>query len=147
MDFGVTAGIAVSDNFFVQPELVYSSQGADYSFEGEGFSESGTLQLNYLNIPVMAKFQVAGGFSVEVGPQIGILMSADDEGEDVKDSFKSTDISGALGVSYQMASGLNFGARYNVGLGNISDDDQGDLKNSVFQVSIGWTFGKGGGSE
>ena len=53
--FGVTAGIAVSDNFTVQPELVYSSQGADYSFEEEGFRNRWEADFTKLAVPY--KFQ------------------------------------------------------------------------------------------
>ena len=142
--FGVTAGIAVSDNFSVQPELVYSSQGATFDFEGI----DGDVQLNYLNLPIMAQFQVADGFSVEVGPQFGFLMSAnlkvDDEEEDIKDELKGLDLAAGIGVNYAMASGLNFGARYNLGLSNVNDGDD-DIKNqnNVIQVSIGYRFGGG----
>lgn len=146
--FGVTAGISVSDNFTVQPELVYSAQGASIDFGG---GEDGDIKLDYLNLPIMAQFQVADGFSIEVGPQFGFLLSAkaddgDDE-EDLKDFVKGLDLSAGVGVNYGMASGLNFGARYNLGLSNINDgDDSDDFKNqnNVIQVSIGYRFGGGG---
>jgi hypothetical protein len=128
---GGVVNIGVSDKFSVQPELMYSSQGASY--------DGGDLKLDYLNVPVLAKFMVADGFSIEAGPQIGFLMSAKDDGEDVKDFLKSTDFSGAVGLAYQMETGLNFAARYNLGFGNILDGD-GDLKNNVIQISVGYMF-------
>ncbi len=129
---GGVATIGVSEKFSIQPELLYSSQGAS-----EG---SDDLKLDYLNVPVLAKIMVAEGFSVEVGPQIGILLSADADGEDVKEFFKSSEFSGAIGLGYQMETGLNFSARYTLGLGNIADVDDGDWKNNVFQVSVGYSF-------
>jgi hypothetical protein len=144
--FGVTAGIAVSDNFTVQPELVYSSQGATIDYGG---GEDGDIKLNYLNLPVLGQFQVADGFSIEVGPQFGFLMSAKaddgDEEEDIKDFVKGLDLSAGVGVNYAMASGLNFGARYNLGLSNVNDGDSSDEiknQNTVIQLSIGYRFGK-----
>ncbi len=128
---GGVLNIGVSEKFSVQPELVYSAQGASY--------DGGDLKLDYLNIPVLAKVMVADGFSIEAGPQIGFLLSAKDDGEDVKDFLKSTDFSGAVGVSYQMETGLNFAVRYNFGLGNIVDGE-GDLKNNVIQLSVGYFF-------
>ncbi len=128
---GGVAVIGVSEKFAVQPEVVYSSQGA--SFDGED------LQLDYINVPVLAKFYVAEGFSIEAGPQIGFLMSADADGEDVKDFFKSTDFSGAIGLGYKMETGLNFAARYNLGLGSIGENDV-DWKNNVIQLSVGYNF-------
>jgi hypothetical protein len=132
---GGVVNIGVSEKFSVQPELLYSAQGASY--------DGGDLKLDYLNVPVLAKFMVAEGFSIEVGPQVGFILSAKDDGEDVKDFLKSTDFSGAVGLAYEMATGLNFAARYTLGLGNIVDESGTDLKNNVFQVSIGYIFGKG----
>lgn len=144
--FGVTAGISVSDNFSVQPELVYSAQGASMDFDGF----EADLKLDYLNLPIMAQFQVADGFSIEVGPQFGFLMSAkieaDGEEEDIKDDVKGLDLAAGVGVNYAMASGLNFGARYNLGLSNVNDGEGSDdfkNQNNVIQVSIGYRFGGG----
>jgi len=146
--FGVTAGIGVSDNFNVQPELVYSSQGASLDIEGI----DADIKLDYVNLPIMAQFQVADGFSIELGPQFGFLMSAkveaDGEEEDIKDDLKGLDIGAGVGVNYAMASGLNIGARYNLGLSDINDGE-GDIsnQNNVIQVSIGYRFGGGGGND
>ena len=54
---GFVAEIVISETFSFQPELLYSAQGADYSEEGfEAFE--GTVTLDYLNVPLMAKFYV-----------------------------------------------------------------------------------------
>src|SRR5688500_11284231 len=92
--FGLNAGafveIPVADKFSVKPELVYSLQGA----KGEDDSDE-KLNLSYINIPVLAKYNIAEGFFAETGPQIGFLVSAKakdgDDDTDVKDAFKSTD--------------------------------------------------------
>ena len=98
----------------------------------------------------MAQFQVADGFSIEAGPQIGFLLSAKAEAEgeevDLKDFVKGLDLAAGIGVNYAMASGLNFGARYNLGLSNINDGEGSDdfkNQNNVIQVSVGYRFGGG----
>ena len=155
LHFGGVAEIMVSEKFAVQPELLYSAQGADY--EENDFT--GTVKLDYINVPVLAKFFVADGFSVEVGPQLGFLLSAKDEyddlvgggsgEEDIKDEAKGIDFAAALGLGYQTEGGLNFGARYNVGLSKINDFDDTDpefdssdisWKNGVIQVFVGFMF-------
>jgi hypothetical protein len=143
--FGAVADIGVSEKFSVQPELVYSAQGAKYTMS-EGYD--GKYKLDYLNVPVLAKFMVAEGFSIEAGPQVGFLLSAKEEytstgdsgTDDIKDSLKGTDFSAAIGLGYKTESGLNFAARYNLGLGNIVDESGVDLKNNVFQISVGYFF-------
>jgi hypothetical protein len=95
----------------------------------------------------MAKYYVAEGFSIEAGPQVGFLMSAkakaEGEEEDLKDFVKGIDFGFNLGLGYKMESGLNFAARYNLGLSNINDGEGSDdfkNQNSVMQVSVGYMF-------
>ena len=136
---GVTAEIEISDSFSIQPELLYSGQGfTALNDEDEDY----TAKVDYLTLPVMAKFYVADGFSVEVGPQIGFLLSADDNGEDIKELFKSTYFALNLGAGYKLDSGLNFGLRYSMGLTDVPDfdTDDYDFKHSVLQLSVGFNF-------
>ena len=133
---GVIAEIEMSDSFSIQPELLYS---------GQGFNSKGdvTTKLDYINLPVMAKFYVGDGFSLEAGPQIGFLASAkvdvDGESTDIKDSLKSIDFALNLGAGYKLDSGLNFGLRYSIGLTGVYDDSYG-TKNNVLQLSVGYNF-------
>lgn len=146
---GVLGDFAIDEKFGIQPGLVYSAQGADYS-ESEF---SGTVDLNYLNIPVIGTYEVANGLTVKAGPQLGILLSAKDkeDGEpemDVKDFVKSTDIGVNVGLGYELANGLNFNATYNFGLTDLNDDSDLEAegvkwKNNVVQVSIGYKFDLG----
>ena len=140
---GAVAEISISDKFSVQPELLYSAQGAKDSFEGIDVD----AKIDYLNLPIMAKYYVAEGFSLELGPQVGFLLSAKAEGGgesiDFKDETKGIDFGANFGVGYKLESGLNFGARYNLGLSNINDgEDSDDFKNqnSVIQLSVGYFF-------
>lgn len=151
---GGVAEIVISDKFSVQPELLFSSQGAksEYSEDlGElgSFKVEENLKLNYLNLPIIAKYYVTDGLSIEAGPQLGFLLSADydvevdgeSDEQDVKDNFKSIDFGAGFGLGYKLENGLNFNLRYNLGLSNISDTD-GDfsIQNNVFQISVGYMF-------
>lgn len=144
---GAIAEIGVSDNFAVQPELYYSLMGAKSNIDfGEGSAKS-TMDLSYVNLPVLVKYKNQG-FSAFLGPQIGVLISAkgkaDGESEDIKDQFNSTDFSGVIGVGYTLESGLGFDARYQQGFSNIAKDVEGDasMKNNAFTVGIHYFFNK-----
>src|SRR5690606_9363365 len=123
---GGVAEISISEKFSIQPELLFSAQGTKFE-EGDGKL---TMKLNYINIPVMAKYYVADGFSLEAGPQIGILASAkakyeiggESESEDIKDNFESLDLGLNFGLGYKLDSELNFAASYNLGLSNLAKD-------------------------
>ena len=133
----------LSDKFAIQPEILYSTQGTKIEFEGI----KGDLKLDYIAIPVMAKYYVADSFSLELGPQIGFLVSAKaksgGESEDVKDELKSTDVSLNFGLGYDITENFMIGARYNLGLTRLQDEllpGEDESKNSVFQISIGYKF-------
>ncbi len=123
---GGLVDFAVSEKFHVQPKLMYSTEGAD---------EAG---VDYLRIPVMAKYYVAEGFSLQAGPEIAFKIAAED---DITDEFtKSMDFGLGFGAGYELASGLMFDARYNLGLSNISDIDGADFGNAGIQIGLGYRF-------
>tara|TARA_B110000967_G_scaffold42530_1_gene42524 strand:- start:125 stop:691 length:567 start_codon:yes stop_codon:yes gene_type:complete len=138
---GVTAELPISDKFSVQPELLYSIQGAASVSDPDT-----TINTDFINLPIMAKYYVAEGLSLEAGPQIGFLVKAENnndktsETRDIKDSFKSVDFGFNIGAGYKLESGLNFALRYNLGLSDITEDDDDTWKNRVLQLSVGYTF-------
>ena len=132
---GVFGEFMISDKFAIQPEVLFSAQGVK--------SEGMELKLDYINIPVLAKYYVADSFSLELGPQIGFLVSAKAEGEDVKEFFKTTDVSVDFGANYDFTKNFMFGVRYNLGLLRIQeslDPGESESKNSVFQIAVGYKF-------
>lgn len=145
---GGVAEIMFSDKFSFQPELLYSAQGTAY--EDVDAAIEGTLKLDYLNVPLLGKYYVTEGFSIQAGPQVGLLLSAksefevagDSQEEDVKDAVSGVDFGLNFGLGYKLPSGLFFDARYNLGLSNVNDGDSDiiDDKNGVIQISVGFSF-------
>lgn len=135
--FGAMAEWKISDKFSLQPEIMYSVQGTNTNVDSEG-----EILLNYLNLPIMGKYYVAKGLSIEAGPQIGFLLSTKGGSINYKDALKSTDFGVNFGVGYKLDNGLNFSARYNLGLSNIIDVNSVPDKNrnGVFQLSVGYFF-------
>jgi hypothetical protein len=142
LHIGVVAEFKLTETFAIQPELLYSMQGYKFELGGEDFE----TKTDYLIVPIMAKYFVTEGLSIEAGPQVGFLMSAkDDEGEDIKDGYKSIDFGINGGLGYELPMGVFFQARYYVGLSNIAEDsDEGatdvEYKNNVFALSVGYKF-------
>ncbi|MXN90515.1 outer membrane beta-barrel protein [Flavobacterium sp. Sd200] len=133
-NFGIVSEIPISEKFSFQPELMYSGQGYSYNDD--------TIALSYLNVPLMGKYYLIKGLSVEAGPQIGFLFSAKNDKTDVKDSYNTFDFGVNFGLGYKFNSGLNFAARYNLGLTDINnlENSPSKNKNSVFQLSVGYFF-------
>lgn len=154
---GVFAEYRINGNFSVQPELVFSMQGAKSDAAEDVFGTIYTnewIKLNYLNLPVLAKYHFSRvkGLSVGAGPQIGLLLSAkqkyytDVEGvhqeheDDVKDNLKSIDLGIAAGVEYELPMHVFFSLRANVGLLDINDGGSDKAYNSALQLSAGYRF-------
>ena len=137
---GAVVNIPISELFAVQPEVIYSAQGATFMEEGLDV----TVKLDYINVPILADFTVAEGFSLQGGPQIGINVTKEVEAEGFSmelEEVESVIFEGAIGAQYRLPIGLFFQARYVIGISNInSDSDDISNQNSVFSLSAGWFF-------
>jgi hypothetical protein len=134
LNIGGFVEFKVSDKFSVQPELLYSMQGVKTDM---------TLKLNYINIPVIAKYAVAEKFNLQAGPQIGFLVSANQDGVDYKDHLKSIDFGINFGAGYDFTKKMFLDLRYNLGLAQTQkslDPGEAIAKNAVIQLSLGYKF-------
>ena len=117
----------VTEKFHIQPELLYSMEG----------SNEDEFNLDFIRIPVMAKFFVGEGFNLQAGPQIAFVAG----GGAVKDSSKSMDFGLGFGAGYELSSGLMFDARYNLGLADLNDSGSSDkITANSFQIGLGYRF-------
>ncbi len=140
---GVLAHIHTNNkNWGIQPELIYSVEGAKTPLLG-GNNKS-NLNLGYLNVPILVQYMFDNGFRLEAGPQFGFLMSAKSKvsggsNNDVKGSFNNTNISIPVGVGYLTTYGLGFDARYNFGLSDVYKGS-GNQKANTFQFGLFYQF-------
>ena len=139
---GLLAEIIVSDNFSVQPELLYSGQGSTYTGSAPGFART---KLDYLTVPVLGKFGLTDKLSFEAGPQLGFLVSAKTKtntSNDKIEGVKTLDFGLNAGLEYELGSGVIFQGRYNLGLTDtgLTGDSNKRASNSVIQFSIGYLF-------
>lgn len=137
--FGAFASLMFSDKLGLQPEILYSTKGSEFDLGAAGSFET---DLNYLEIPILLRFQPIEILSIHAGPQFGILASAEQDGEDIKDSLKGSDLSLAVGSQVELPLGFVGGARYVLGLSDINDDSSSntEVKNRTFQLFVGWKF-------
>ncbi|GLB53719.1 hypothetical protein NBRC110019_27600 [Neptunitalea chrysea] len=124
---GVTGELGLNDNFSIQPEIMYSTQGAKL--------EDIDFDIDYINVPLLAKFYMVKNVSFMVGPQFGYVISDNFDALET-DSLKDFDLSGAVGVEARILS-FFVQARYNFGLSDVMDSE---AKNAVFQFSVGHNF-------
>ena len=150
---GLEGQYQINNWFGLSAGVLYSMEGA----KAKGDYED-KLNLGYINIPVMAKFYVTKGLSLNAGVQLGFLTSAKEKysnggisyEESVKSYCNKVDFSIPLSIAYEFPFGLAFEARYTGGLTNVIkksdlkaegvktrwDDD----KNEVFMLTVSYKF-------
>ena len=156
---GVFLTLHVSPTFAIEPEALYSQQGAKASDGGD----VGTVKLDYIQVPVLLRFDVptsstpihpffvlgpAASFQVKCDVA-GTLNdepfsgSCDDFNDQVEGGFKKKSFDwsavGGAGVAFSLgATNLSVSARYNYG---FSDTFEGsDIKNRYFSILAGLSF-------
>ncbi|MDN3688983.1 porin family protein [Cyclobacterium jeungdonense] len=138
---GLIGHIHMANQFALQPELVYSVQGAQNGVAGQDVE----LDLNYVNVPLLFQYMFDNGFRLQAGPQLGFLASAksgvNDNKTDVTDNFESMDLGLGVGASY-VNPATNFGVdvRYNMGLSNINKTGNANYYNRGFQAGVFYLF-------
>lgn len=145
---GAIAELGLTDNFAIQPEVLFSMKGAKYG----DLAQDIRFNQTYLDVPVLLKVK-ADGLFFEAGPQVGFLVGSKFKVEDVsadsKESFNTVDFGYAAGLGYEFSSGPMIGLRYNGGISKVGKDmsvgglniEAGNVRNSAFQLYLGFMFG------
>ena len=154
---GLVAGAELdyqaTPQFSISAGALYSQQGSEAKVQGV----SGTLKMDYVNVPILVNFHVANGLALKAGIQPGFLIndkvevSANGVSAEVglKESYRaagvdadvpSVDFAIPLGISYEF-SHVVLEARYNLSLTNAITVLGESTKHSVFQLTLGYKFG------
>lgn len=142
--------------FALQPEVLYIQKGASQEADVQGTTLTGTTKLDYIEIPVLVKFQlpVGGVFSPNLiaGPTLGFNVTAEaelegggqSETEDVSDSVSTTDFGLALGAGADfglVVGTLSVDLRYGFSLASIDDTEEDQsVRNRGFMITAGFAF-------
>jgi len=138
---GLIGHIHLAKQLALQPEIMYSGEGAKYN---NGGVES-KINLDYINVPVMVQYMFDNGFRLQAGPQVGFLVSAKNKSDiatlDIKDNLNPVDFALGFGMGYvKPATGFGFDARYNLGLSNINEGGTVKSMNRGFQLGVFYLF-------
>ena len=120
----------------VELDVLYSTKGATYEISNPITSGDFTLNLTYIDFPLMVKLYSAKIMSLQLGAQYSFLMAADFEGTDVKDQLKGTDLAAVVGLGIDISK-FHFSTRYAYGLTTI-DDNGADVKNGMLTITAGF---------
>lgn len=140
---GALAHIHLDKRFALQPEIFYSTSGANYK---NGPFDT-RYNLGYISVPVLLQYMFNNGLRLQAGPQLGFLVSAKSKTGDIKQDFKNdlntVDFSLSTGASYLVPNtGFGFDARFNLGLSDINKEGTVRSYNRGLQLGVFYLFHK-----
>ena len=156
---GILMGSASAKIFGFRTELTYSKQGYDY----KSGTNTGNVNLDYIMSSNLTCINITKYFQLQFGAQMAYLISAKVDSstsgsstgnaqvDKMMDLYNRFDYGFAGGIEIHPVGGLLIGGRANISLGSLYKDAQSgqmpsfssiDLKNNVFQIFVGWRFGK-----
>ncbi|MGM5629757.1 porin family protein [Apibacter raozihei] len=159
---GVYARVQVAERFSIQPEVLFSMQGAEsddtwgwnYWHTDSYYDEK--YVLNYITIPLMFQYRIIKGLRAEVGPQVNFALYKKHKirnnymyPESVRNqrdkNLRNFDVGINAGANYELKNGLNFTLRYNLGFINVNKSKSDyyynyEIRNQVLSMGVGYSF-------
>ena len=132
---GLVANFRLSEKFSIQPEVMYSTQGASYKNVVDEVVDEVKAELGYVSVPVLARIGLGKSVTLDLGPQFSWLAS---KNVDFNTEVKELDFGAAGGLSLKLTDNIFLQGRYVLGLSEIGKN--ADIKNSVGQLSLGYMF-------
>jgi hypothetical protein len=129
---GAYGNIKFSKKWGLTPEVLWSAQGAEL--------DNVKLKTDFVIVPLMVRWHIMDLISLEAGPQFNFLTTAELDNVDVKKEMESTTYSAAVGAIVHLPLGFNGGLRYVIGLSDLTESDDDELKDRTFQLYVGWTI-------
>lgn len=156
---GAYSTIPVSEDLSVEPGLYYAQKG--YELKGAlnlkglnflGINAKAQLQSQYIDIPVLLKYNM-GGLQLFAGPQVSYLLKSElrtsagllginvlDTKMDATNQFNRWDAGITAGVGYNLSDNINIMASYDYGLTKVDANRNTSAYNNAIKVGIGFKF-------
>ena len=150
----------------IRPEVLYTQNGAKFEGSEEGLDAKFSMHMNWLNIPVLAVFNL-GPIGVFAGPYFDIFLSGKtkiemsyggesfDEEEDIeRDEVQTLNYGIIFGAAYGVTNNIDVELRYSQGLNSFDkepDDwdaahdgayEEEDMKPSMIQLLVNYYLKK-----
>jgi hypothetical protein len=160
MNIGAYGLYKILPKLGIQAELLYSEQGFSDRFDSEieGIDEIKSLtRMQYINLPVLASYNLIEQLWIEGGMQVGYLVNAEEEREerstdgsdqlisetktiDQTSRYESLKLGLLGGLRYKLSQNFMVQARYEKSINDVDKEPAGDQFNEVWSFSIGFLF-------
>lgn len=151
-NLGLFVEMPITSRVSIQPELLYTTKGAELKYNNAFAQGTGKFRLNYIEVPLLLKLNVTKNFDVHFGPYAAYLIDSKITNEDAngninfeedvnEDDLNKLDFGLAAGIGINF-DGFGIGARYNYGLTTVGKERTflgqsytfPDSKNSVLSI-------------
>ena len=157
-NIGFNAGLygrfVISEGIAIQPELLYTTRGAEATYSGFFSSNRASVNLGYVQVPVLLVVNILPFLNIHAGPYASYLVTANTKNKSTSSGFNFEDqinkdnynrldygLSGGIGVDVNK---FHIGARYDYGLATVGKERSAlgqnytfpNVKNSAVQVYV-----------
>lgn len=148
---GFISDFSLTNKLYIQGEMLYNRKFAPlFPPVGVG-SYMITSKLDYIDVPVVAKYNLFKNFAIEAGPQLGILLrkkhflvthpnNIEQIQEIEVNNVNNLELSGVIGLQYKFTNSLFAQFRYSHGLTDVYKNYWAKVKNSIIGLSLGYLF-------
>lgn len=129
---GVFSKIPITNMFAIQPELFYTTKGADVTYRNSFVDGTAGFKLDYIELPILIVVNLSKNLHIEVGPYAAVLVSGNVKNQSNVDLFNfeeniNVDDYNRLDAGLAAGVGLDFGAlslgaRYTYGLTKVGKE-------------------------
>jgi hypothetical protein len=167
---GIFATLALTENFALQPEVIYQRNGKQFEGTVGGKTYDFELHIDYLSFPFLVKIMAPSPDmlfrpNLFAGPVLNIALDAKAEGvpkipaevedlgfleqfrdeEDIGDHTRAADFALALGAGIDAKAGpghFTFEIRYTTGFADVFNDDRNaeEFKNAAVSIFAGYAY-------
>jgi hypothetical protein len=148
---GIFVEIPIVSVLSIAPELMFSQKG--YKTSGTSLlfgANEYSVTTNFIEVPILAKFNATNKFSIVVGPQVSFLTATTEKFTQGSDTYKNTIreendnlkkslFGGVGGINIGLSESLSLHGRYAIDFQKNNENGTSETplyKNQVFQASL-----------
>jgi hypothetical protein len=159
-NLGVFAKMPITNDIAIQPELYYTTKGAQVNYNSTFVDGTAKFNLNYIEMPLLLIVNLTDNFNIHFGPYVSYLIDGKVTNESTSSAFNFEDniktedynkfeagIAAGAGVDI---GAISLGARYTYGLTKVGKERTflgtsytfPDAKNGVASIYVAFSLGQ-----